>query len=132
MTRSKKSSAGNGKPQAKGESYGVSFVEIPLTLEDKHAIEQIEAKDEDLFASLERLADNGYKVSLSIDYNNTGGIVAITGTKGCAVSENVSRCLVSRGPDVRQALICALYKLEIYCPDEVFPFAGALGGSDYS
>jgi hypothetical protein len=131
MTRSKSKGAGQGGAAGKGvDNFGVSFVEISLTAGDKEAIRAMDMGEVDLFLNIEELVDNGYKVSLSIDLNNTGGICAVTGKRGCTPETNEGRCLMSRGPDVRWAILSMIYKLQVYCVDGHFPLGKVSGEVD--
>jgi hypothetical protein len=121
----------NGKTRQE-ESYGVEFVSIELSPEDKAHLREWVVPPEELWQELERLADNGYKVSLSVDMANTGGIVAVTGKRGCVPETNENRCLVSRGPTLEGAMLSTLYKLQAYCMDGHFPDAITPRDSDFS
>lgn len=130
--QSRKSPTKKARIASQDESFGVNFVNINLDSEDKAVLQSLEFDSVEVFQELERLAEDGYKISLSIDLNNTGGIAAITGKKGCRVPENEGFCLVSRGPDLRGAVLSMLYKLTNYCPDGVFPAIDAPRDADFS
>ena len=122
MTRSKsKKNAGNARGNVESTKWGVEFVNIRLTEGDIEAIEQLDLSVEDVYLELERLADSGYKVSLSYDTTNNCGIASITGQKGCTPDTNAGKCITSRGPDVRSSCLVMLYKLRVYCVDDYFP-----------
>lgn len=132
MTRARsKQGRGAGKLSSEETKYGVEFVNIHLTDDDKQAIRQVDVSDVDLFLELERLVDNGYKVSMSYDLANTGAIVSVTAQKGCSVEANSGKCITSRGPDFRGAIVCSLYKLQTYCLDGVFPLSTTRAESDF-
>lgn len=133
MPRNRKTAPQSKKPRGRyEESYGVDFVNIPLSTEDKVHLQEWSVPPEELWLELERIAENGYKVSVSVDMANTGGIVAITGKSGCVPPTNESRCLVSRGPDVQGAMLASLYKLQAYCIDGHFPDSITPRDADFS
>lgn len=133
MSRSKRPSTGSAKGKRMvSDNYGVDFVNITLSSDDKAHLREWAVSPEEMWLELERLAQNGYKVSVSVDMENTGGIVAITGKRGCVPTTNEGRCLVSRGPDVGGAMLSALYKLQAYCVDGHFPDVIAPNDPDFS
>lgn len=133
MTRKKRPVTGSAKGRTHvSDNYGVDFVNITLSLEDKLHLREWDVPDDELWSEVERIAENGYKLSFSVDLANTGGIVAITGKRGCVPDTNEDRCLVSRGPSVRGAMLATLYKLQAYCPDGHFPDVITPDAADFS
>lgn len=134
MTR-KRTASGNkqGKATHGGQNnFGVQFVNIYLSQSDTEALALWDIPADEMWAEVERLTENGYKLSLSIDWNNTGAIASLTGTGGCPIEENIGKCLTARGPDVRGAMMCLLYKVSNYCIDGVFPLSGSTPAGPYS
>lgn len=119
--RKSKGRAGNARGGVETTRYGVEFVNISLTSGDIEAIQQMELSAEDIYLELERLSENGYKVSLSYDTANNCGISSITGQRGCVPETNEKKCITSRGPDTRSSVLAMLYKLQVYCVDGYFP-----------
>lgn len=132
MSRSKKP-GGDGKAVSRDSTtdYGVTFVNVYLSDEDKRALSEWEVSQEDLFLWIERQVDNGYKVSMSRDVNNSCFIVALTGKAACNPPENAGLCLMSRGSSLQHALYSAVFKVERYCVDGVFPLTVASKQSDF-
>ena len=122
MARSKKSSKAGGAEFSRSDTtYGVVFCNITLTDGDKEAVESIDVTDGDLFLAIEELATDGYKLSVHYDTDNSCGACSLTGQKGCIETANIGKCITARGPDVRGAVICLLYKLRTYCLDGIYP-----------
>lgn len=122
MPRSKKPvGKGSGTFSGSDSGYGVKFCNISLSDGDKEAVQSIEVTDGDLFLAMEELATDGYKLSMHYDTDNSCGACSLTGQKGCVEEANIGKCVTARGPDVRSAIVCLLYKLRTYCLDGVFP-----------
>lgn len=133
MPRKRKTAPNDLAPKRRHEeSYGVEFINIHLTPDDVLHLREWDVEPLEMFLEIERWTGNGYKVSLSVDMENTGGICAITGKRGCNPPENEGRCLVSRGPDVQGAVLSTMYKLQAYCLDGVFPLTQSDGHPDFS
>lgn len=133
MSRKRGTAVNKTSPRATvDDKYGVTFVNILLSDNDKAVLRTWQVDETELFAQLERWVEDGYKVSLSIDHHNTGGICSLTGKVGCTVDGNVNRCLVSRGPDMRGAMLATMYKLEAYCPSGEFPTTDVVGRNDFA
>lgn len=119
----RKGKGNSQKIKSDRQRWGVDFVTIRLTSEDKDAIRSAELSDADLALWLLEMFDNGYKVSVGLDKEGRGAIVSVTGTELCVVEDNRKRCLVSRGADVHQAVIVCQYKFQVYCHEGVFPLS---------
>lgn len=95
------------------------FVEVELNAEDKAALRDGWMPMDDFLGYQERLIDEGYKVSYSIDEKKSVCIYAVSGkTSPCP---NVGRTMVGRGGSLEQAWRAFAYKFEHYCPDGEFP-----------
>lgn len=116
----------------KKNGFEVEFVNIPINSDDKEAIQGMDISPEQIWLELEEIAQNGYKISLSCDLENTGGIASITGKRGCVPDTNDGKCMVSRGPDITFAVYAMLYKLRTFCVDGHFPSDVAARHSDFS
>lgn len=95
------------------------FVEVELTLEDKQALRDGWRPMDDFLDYQERLIDEGYKVSYSIDEKKSTVIYAVSGKN--SPCKNIGRTMVGRGGSLEQAWLAFAYKFEHYCYDGVFP-----------
>jgi hypothetical protein len=94
--------------------YGVDFVNLKLTEEDRGTFTAwAEANNGDVLTYLEQLIGAGYKLSLNEDEENHCFIAAITG--GQDNRDNRNKCMISRAPDLLDALQLALYKHFVLC-----------------
>jgi hypothetical protein len=94
--------------------YGVDFVNLKLTDEDKEAFSKwVDDNNGDILTYLEQLIGSGYKLSLNEDEENHCFIAAVTG--GQDNRENRNKCLISRAPDLLEVLQMALYKHFVVC-----------------
>jgi hypothetical protein len=122
MSRKRALGKGSGLPKSGGTNdFGVEFVSIHLSDEDKDVIRHMDVDIEGIFGWIQRWLDDGYKISCSYDLHNSCFIFSMTGGKLCTVKENVGRCLVSRGSSPEQAFFSCLYKIKTYCPNDLFP-----------
>jgi hypothetical protein len=112
---------GSGVSRATTTTWGVEFVNIYLTAEDKMKLRDCDLEEIDAWGTVERLVENGYKASVSYDYHNSCAVFSVTGKAGCVPEENEGRCLVCRAADLTGAVAVYLYKLQVYCPEGVFP-----------
>lgn len=98
----------------------IQFVSINLTVADKDALSAWNLSPDELLSEVNRWVENGYKVSLSPDFDHDSFVVSLTG-KECTPIENKDRCLSSRGSTLQNALLSMMFKLQRYCPDGIFP-----------
>lgn len=103
-------SGGAGKSQ-----FGVEFVNIDLATGDVERIKQNMPDDAVVMAGIERLALDGYKVSISYDDKHSTFIASLTGSKECACVDNRGLCVTSRGPSMAAACAVALFKHHEVC-----------------
>lgn len=133
MTRAKKTGNSKGANIAfEGTNdFGVEFINIRLSDDDKLTLSSWEEPGGDFLMELERLVDNGYKVSFSYDMRNVAWLVSLTGSKACTVEENQGKCMVSRGSSLPKAFNSMMFKLQKYCPDGLFPGSDVRNPSDF-
>lgn len=106
------SGASGGK---RASQFGVSFVNIDLAAGDIEQIKRDMPDDASIFASVERLAMDGYKITVSYDDKHTSFVAALTGGKECSNERNRGLCVTSRGPSMAAALAVALFKHFTVC-----------------
>lgn len=90
------------------KSMSIEFINWELTKEEKIAAKSYEVSLETLMGMLEGMVDDGYRISFKRDdYNKcfNCSITEPTRTDGSA-----SRCIVSRGPSVGDAVRVAMFK----------------------
>ena len=101
---------------ARKRDFGVTFVNIRLTLADKDAfLSWVNKEKIDIEKALNYCAEKGYKLSCTYDDDNVCWIVSLTGTKHAARNEKFS--FSTRGEDVLEAICLAFYKSVVVCED---------------
>lgn len=90
------------------KSLDIEFVNWELTKEQKSDAKRYEISPVELFGALERLIDDGFRISFKFDDYNKCFNCSFTeptrdGAKSC-------RCIVSRGPSIMDAARIACYK----------------------
>ena len=88
-----------------------TYVNIPISEADKETIQSKDCDPVRVLDWIERLAVDGYKVSLSYDANSDCFIVSVTSTR--ASNGDYNRCVTSRSNEVGRAWLTALYKFEV-------------------
>jgi len=87
----------------------IEFVTLKLSTADRIKYDEwAQQAGSKIFKMLSELAEGGYKVSISPDFNNSCIIASITGTENCV--HNVGLCMTSRADDVNDALLVMCYK----------------------
>jgi hypothetical protein len=96
----------------KRTKYGVDFVPLRLTMDQKAAFQKW-AKDNvaDLGDYMVNLVGSGYKLSMNLDTNNDCYIVAITGTEENKLNRGL--CITSRSDDLIEAVMMTVYKVVV-------------------
>lgn len=93
--------------------WEIEFVAIELTDKEKDHLKSQAWKAEEVLDELERLADDGYKVSLWRDmYNDCAGCTITCNVEG---NPNHRKCITGRGPDFVGAIASVLYKHYTLC-----------------
>lgn len=89
-------------------SWEVVFVKCELDKETKEQAKKWDLKYEATFNGLERLINDGYKLSISRDtYHDATGVFLTMPTREHA---HHGYCLTARGPDILSALKMLVYK----------------------
>jgi hypothetical protein len=102
-----RSNSGRGKKQ----DFGVDFVNIRLSTEEKRKLASQEWSGDDLANALIRWVENGQKVSFTYSERNESVICSLTSPED-PVSHR--RCSVSSfGPDAAEAAKVAWYKFAV-------------------
>lgn len=87
----------------------IEFVTLKLGKADKEKFDAwVKAEGGKIFKYLGELAEGGYKVSISPDFNNSCVIASLTATDNSP--RNNGFCMTSRGEDTLEALQIACYK----------------------
>lgn len=90
------------------KSLEIEFINWELTKEEKEAAKSFPMTAQTVFSALERLIDDGYRVSFKRDYYNKCFNVSLTEPERAGIK--VCRCIVSRGPSVIDAARVAAFK----------------------
>lgn len=104
-----KRSKTNGSKQA--GSFGVDFLNVRLTSEDKQELQKWEPTTDDLMAALVRIVEAGHKLSFSWAESNDSAIVTITSPGPTKTANKIA--VSSFGSMVENALMSAIYKFEV-------------------
>jgi len=89
-------------------SQPIEFLNWELTKEEKSAAKAYDLSIPDVFKALERLVDDGYRVSIKRDDYHKSTNVSLT--EPAPSGGGVARCIVSRGPTVVDAARVACFK----------------------
>ena len=114
------SEARQGKERSNGlKNYSgswVGFVDLVLTNEEKEHLSSMGFEDyPDMRVFLERVLEDGYKVSLVTDEKHSCVIMTLTGKgEGCV---NAGYSLSARGPDLLGALLVLDFKHRVLCDE---------------
>jgi len=90
------------------KSVEIEFLNWELSPEEKTAAKAYEIDSNSVFEALERLIDDGYRVSFKRDDFNKCFNVSLT--EPADNGRKVCRCIVSRGPTVLNAARIACFK----------------------
>lgn len=102
------SANGKKKEAPAKNSWGTQFVLCELTTEHKEAMKKWSVKDTELMDELDRLVNDGYKISFSRDENHD--CVAAFATSPADDRGVRKYTLSARGPGMLPALRCLCYK----------------------
>lgn len=94
-------------PSGRGSEW-IGFVDIPLNDTDKEYLKGMSREADDLLGILEALVQEGYKLSISPDFEHNSVIASATGR--IPGSPNEGRSLSARGPDLAGAINALWYK----------------------
>lgn len=107
--------------------WEVEFVSIELTELEKSHLKTQAWKPDEVMSELDRLADDGYKVSLWKDkFNDCAGCTITCNAEG---HSNHRKCITGRGPDFIGAIASVLYKHYTLCEGD-WSKRERQGGSD--
>jgi hypothetical protein len=97
-----------------GSRYGVDFVALRVSEEQKVAFQQWASDNEDdLPELLVNFVGDNYKVSLNLDARNDCYIASATGTDDNRI--NRAKCMTARSKNLMEALFLLLYKHYVMC-----------------
>lgn len=92
----------------------IEFVTLTLSKGDKKKFETwAQAQEMTALGFVQTLATDGYKLSVSHDFDNDCFIVACTGKDTAA--HNNGKCFTSRAPTVEEAVFMTAYKHYVVC-----------------
>jgi len=97
------------KKPAQANDWGVTFVNVDLVASDKEKIKSADLTQFDVVTTLQRLVEQGFKVTVAFDDRGGGCIASMTG-KATALEANRNKCMTARGSDVFMALVVLDYK----------------------
>jgi len=105
----RKKELGNGKEQAvNGRGNFRGFIQHNLTAEEKRAYEKWEVSPDELWDSIERVIDSGYKLSTSHDDYNSTRQASLTCNN--PKHNDYGWVLVARAPDSFNAIALVMFK----------------------
>lgn len=94
--------------KTKAGDFGVDFVEVPLTADQKKELYEGTYTAEDLLNGMVHMVEAGFKVSLSYSERSSSYIATYTGPAD--VDTGRKAACSSHGPSVDVALAAAVYK----------------------
>lgn len=96
------------KSTKSSKSLDIEFINWELTKEEKLAAKSYEVPVDHLLVLVEELVDDGYRVSFKRDDYNKCFNCSLT--EPARIDGSSSRCIVSRGPTVGDAVRVAMFK----------------------
>lgn len=127
---SKRPSIKQSRSPKQGKKPVWEFVDVRLTEQDKAILRDGWRPRDTMEDYITILCENGFKVSISMDFEHDSAIFAVSGKH--KDSKNVGRTLTARGSTVQNAWLSWAYKFEFYCDDGVFPQSNEDWQEDFS